>query len=60
MKYNAIILHPLPRNDEIHSNVDNDRRAKYFDQVKNGVYIRMAILHNIFNKSITISNDLTL
>lgn len=60
MKSTAIILHPLPRNNEIHVNVDNDRRAKYFDQVKNGVYIRMAILHNIFNNSMTLSNDLAL
>lgn len=48
MKSNAIILHPLPRNDEITTNVDNNKRAKYFTQVKNGVYIRMAILHYLF------------
>ena len=51
MKQNAIILHPLPRNNEITQNVDNDCRAKYFDQVKNGIYIRMAILHTLLNPS---------
>lgn len=38
------ILHPLPRVDEIALEVDNDKRAAYFDQVQNGVYIRMAII----------------
>ena len=38
------VLHPLPRIDEIAPDVDNDPRAAYFDQVHNGVYIRMAII----------------
>ena len=38
------VLHPLPRIDEIKLDVDNDPRAAYFDQVHNGVYIRMAII----------------
>ena len=38
------VLHPLPRIDEIKMDVDNDPRAAYFDQVHNGVYIRMAII----------------
>ena len=37
-------MHPLPRIDEIKPDVDNDPRAAYFDQVHNGVYIRMAII----------------
>jgi len=40
----AIIMHPLPRVNEIHSSVDSDRRAAYFQQAKNGLYIRMALL----------------
>ena len=40
----AAVLHPLPRIDEIKPDVDNDPRAAYFDQVHNGVYIRMAII----------------
>ena len=51
MKSDAIILHPLPRNMEIHPDIDDDKRAKYFDQVKNGVYVRMAILYDIFNNN---------
>ncbi|MCR5411333.1 MAG: aspartate carbamoyltransferase [Lachnospiraceae bacterium] len=39
-----IVLHPLPRVNEISVEVDNDPRAKYFDQVNNGMYIRMALI----------------
>jgi aspartate carbamoyltransferase catalytic subunit len=46
---NAIIMHPLPRVDEISSEVDQDRRAWYFKQVGNGVFVRMALLINIFS-----------
>ena len=38
------VLHPLPRIDEIKPEIDSDPRAAYFDQVHNGVYIRMAII----------------
>lgn len=41
----AIIMHPLPRVNEISSEVDNDKRAAYFRQAKNGLYIRMALLN---------------
>jgi aspartate carbamoyltransferase catalytic subunit len=40
----AIIMHPLPRVDEIAVEVDSDPRAKYFEQAGNGLYIRMALL----------------
>ena len=43
-KSDMIVLHPLPRIDEIKKDVDDDPRAAYFDQVHNGVYIRMAII----------------
>jgi len=43
-KEKMIIMHPLPRLTEIDVDVDNDIRAVYFEQVKNGVYMRMAIL----------------
>lgn len=39
-----IVLHPLPRVNEIEVGVDKDSRAKYFDQAQNGMYIRMALL----------------
>jgi aspartate carbamoyltransferase catalytic subunit len=44
MQEDAIILHPLPRVDELDSAIDNTPHAKYFDQVYNGVILRMAIL----------------
>ncbi|KAG6557730.1 hypothetical protein Mapa_000496 [Marchantia paleacea] len=40
----AVILHPLPRLDEITVDVDADPRAAYFRQAKNGLYIRMALI----------------
>jgi carbamoyl-phosphate synthase / aspartate carbamoyltransferase len=43
-KNNMVIMHPLPRNDEINTNIDNDPRAAYFRQMENGLYVRMALL----------------
>lgn len=40
----AIVLHPLPRVDEIAPDVDADPRAAYFRQARNGLYVRMALL----------------
>ncbi|KAK4359988.1 hypothetical protein RND71_022217 [Anisodus tanguticus] len=40
----AVVMHPLPRLDEITVDVDEDPRAAYFRQAKNGLYIRMALL----------------
>lgn len=45
----AIILHPLPRVDEISSEVDTDPRAAYFRQAHNGVFIRMALLTELMS-----------
>ncbi|XP_047341776.1 aspartate carbamoyltransferase, chloroplastic-like [Impatiens glandulifera] len=44
MPKHAVVMHPLPRLDEITVDVDDDPRAAYFRQAKNGLYIRMAIL----------------
>lgn len=41
---NMPVLHPLPRVNEIAYEVDDDPRAAYFEQVQNGVYIRMALI----------------
>ena len=38
------VLHPLPRVNEIAIDVDDDPRAAYFEQVQNGVYVRMALI----------------
>jgi len=44
MKPEAIIMHALPRVNEISPDVDSNARAAYFRQAKNGLYIRMALL----------------
>ncbi len=46
-KDDAIVLHPLPRVDEISEEIDDDSRTKYFDQVENGVVVRMALLSKV-------------
>ena len=40
----AVILHPLPRVDELSTEMDSDNRSKYFDQARNGVPVRMALI----------------
>ena len=49
-KQNMIVMHPLPRNEEISTDVDTDPRAAYFRQMEYGVYMRMAILDSILNQ----------
>ena len=39
-----LVLHPLPRVNEISTEVDSDPRAAYFKQVQYGVYVRMALI----------------
>ena len=43
-KEDLMILHPLPRVNEIAVEVDNDSRALYFEQAKNGMFVRMALI----------------
>ena len=50
MKYakeDMYVLHPLPRVNEISTEVDSDPRAVYFKQAKYGVYVRMALIMNL-------------
>ncbi|MEK7584758.1 MAG: aspartate carbamoyltransferase [Patescibacteria group bacterium] len=47
MPERARILHPLPRVNEITTEVDSDPRAAYFRQAQNGLYVRMALLKTI-------------
>ena len=42
----TILLHPLPRNAEISTDVDDDPRAMYFKQAHYGMWVRMALLHD--------------
>jgi aspartate carbamoyltransferase catalytic subunit len=50
-KEKMIVMHPLPRVGEIHDSVDDDPRAAYFRQVKNGMYIRMALLAAVLGRA---------
>ena len=43
-KPDMLVLHPLPRVNEISVEVDDDPRAVYFKQVQYGVYVRMALI----------------
>ena len=45
----AVIMHPLPRRNEIAEEVDHDPRAMYWRQVRNGMWIRVALLAHIFH-----------
>lgn len=44
LKQTAVVMHPLPRVDEISPRVDSDPRALYFEQMENGMYVRQALL----------------
>jgi aspartate carbamoyltransferase catalytic subunit len=46
------ILHPLPRVDEIHTDVDETPHAYYFQQAGNGVYARQALLALVLNEEV--------
>lgn len=50
-KKKMVVLHPLPRVGEISPEFDSDSRAAYFRQVKNGMYIRMAILAAVLGRA---------
>ncbi|WP_270646892.1 aspartate carbamoyltransferase [Paeniclostridium hominis] len=43
-KSDMLVMHPLPRVNEIDTEVDKDKRAVYFDQAKFGMYVRMALI----------------
>jgi aspartate carbamoyltransferase len=43
-KEDMMVLHPLPRVNEIATEVDSDPRAKYFEQAQYGMYVRMALI----------------
>jgi aspartate carbamoyltransferase catalytic subunit len=49
MKADAMILHPLPRTVEIDKAVDDDPRALYFEQARNGLFVRMALLTMVWD-----------
>ena len=45
---NTIVMHPLPRVNEISTDIDDDKRAVYFKQAHNGMWVRMALLLKVF------------
>jgi aspartate carbamoyltransferase len=50
-KERMIVMHPLPRVNEISYAIDSDPRAAYFRQMRNGMYIRMALLAAVLGKA---------
>jgi aspartate carbamoyltransferase catalytic subunit len=42
-------MHPLPRRNELDRRLDTDPRAKYWDQVQNGMWMRAAIIGYVFH-----------
>lgn len=48
LKSTAIIMHPLPRRNEIPTDIDHDPRAKYWRQMRNGMWVRAALISRIF------------
>lgn len=62
LRNDAIIMHPLPRRKEIDPSVDSDPRAMYWRQVRNGMWIRAALILIIFQRDSEVDNyyqDLT-
>ena len=51
-KKDMIVMHPLPRVNEIAVSVDDDPRAAYFPQAKNGMFIRMALILKMLEVSV--------
>jgi aspartate carbamoyltransferase catalytic subunit len=50
LRPDAMILHPLPRTVEIDKAVDDDPRALYFEQARNGLFVRMALLTMVWDQ----------
>lgn len=50
LKEDSIIMHPLPRREEISTDIEKDKRAKYFEQVNNGMWMRAALILTMFGK----------
>jgi aspartate carbamoyltransferase catalytic subunit len=50
LKDSAIILHPLPRIDEIDRDIDKSKKVKYFEEVKNGIAVREAVFWKMLSE----------
>ena len=51
LREDAVVMHPLPRRNEISTEVDSDPRAVYWRQMRNGMWIRAALIATIFGKA---------
>ena len=49
-RQDLLVLHPLPKVDEITHEADADPRCRYFEQARNGMFIRMALLHTLLRQ----------
>ena len=56
MKKHAVVMHPLPRRQEIDSDLDNEPQAIYWRQMRNGMWIRAALILEAFNRSDAVWN----
>ena len=56
LRPDAVIMHPFPRRQEIAVDVDDDPRAVYWRQMRNGMWIRAALIASIFEKETLINN----
>ena len=56
----SVIMHPLPRRTEIDTACDNDPRAVYWRQMRNGMWIRAALIATIFGRDTEITHYYTL
>ena len=59
MKPTAIVMHPLPRRDELDFRIDQDPRAAYWKQERNGMWIRAALVAYVFNADSLINHYYT-
>ncbi len=57
-KDDMLIMHPLPRVNEIDTDVDNDKRAVYFKQAKYGMFVRMALIMKVLGIDIEQSQEI--
>lgn len=60
LQRHAVIMHPLPRRTEIDTECDNDPRAVYWRQMRNGMWIRCALIATIFGRDVAINNYYTI
>ena len=53
---NCIVMHPLPRRSEIPISVDSDPRSRYWEQVENGMWARVALIAHILDCDVRIKS----